>query len=80
MEIHKWFVVKVPDWNGSTAVRNITGKKFTQLRKIANRGLQRNRTKLWLEYKAAVLITHINNPEFKEDEVHLIDKQDIFNK
>ena len=57
----------------------VTDEKFTELR--VNRGLQRNRTNLWKNHKAVVLTTHVNNPEFKENEVHLIDEQqDIFNK
>ena len=79
--VHKWLIVKVPDWGDSPAIRNIDFKKYQDLRRKANTGLLRSRKYFWKNFKAAFLLTHIDGPKFKDKQVHLIDEQhDIFNE
>ena len=78
---HKWLIIKVPDWGDSPAIRNIDFKQYQDLRKKANTGLERSRSYFWKNFKAAFLLTHIDNPKFIDKQVHLIDEQqDIFNE
>ena len=79
--VHKWLIIKVPDWGDSPAIRNIDFKTYQDLRKKANTGLERSRSYFWKNFKAVFLLTHIDRPKFKDKQVHLIDEQqDAFNE
>ena len=41
---HKWMIVKIPVWDKSNGIRNITNAKFRELRKKTNTALKNVRT------------------------------------
>ena len=44
--VHKWMIIKVPDWGESPAIRSINHKEYQELRRKANTGLYRSRSYL----------------------------------
>ena len=81
LEKHKWLIVGIPNWHGSQGINGIEPEDFKQLKKRANTGLDRNKTKLWTDHRAVLVTPHINYATFKPGQVHLTDKdQLIFNE
>ena len=71
LEDHKWMLVKIPVWDESNGIRNITNAEFKELRRKANTALKTVRTSFWKEFRAVILSTDLQHPEFYPNSVHL---------
>ena len=67
---HKWMVVKIPVWDISDGIRNMSKKDFGELRKRANKALKTARTSFWKDHKAVILSIDLQHPEFLPKSVH----------
>ena len=80
-ENHKWLVVKIPVWDQSNGIRNISTDEFKYMRKRVNSGLHDGRTRFWKECRAVIMSTDLSFPKFLPKSVHLTPKfQTKFNK
>ena len=68
---HKWLIVKIPAWDESNGIRNITNDVFKELRRKTNSALKNARTSFWNEFRAVILSTELQHPEFHSNSVHL---------
>ena len=78
---HKWMIVKIPVWDKSNGIRNISNDEFMNLRKKANTALRDARTSFWKKFRAVIVPTELQHPEFLQDSVHLTEEfQNLFNR
>ena len=78
---HKWMIVKIPVWDQSNGIRGISKDEFTTLRRKANSALRDVRTSFWIKFRAVIVPTTLQHPEFQQGSVHLTEKhQDLFNR
>ena len=78
---HKWMIVKIPVWDKSNGIRNISNDEFMNLRKKANTALRDVRTSFWKKFRAVIVPTVLQHPEFLQGSVHLTEEfQNLFNR